>query len=101
MKRAPLTLAAVSGVEDAEVAPDVPVRLRLEGNCVGSPLRRISRFSLSSLPTGTRSLSRLGDGEQHVLQFFFQLGPTRVVLLDAAGDFFKLLKTAETSCPAF
>lgn len=41
---------------------------------------------------GYALVGQVGDGEQHVLQFFFQLGLTRVVLLDAAGDFLKLLK---------
>ena len=74
------------GVEDAEVAPDVPVRLRLERK-----LRRLAAAAhlqiLAVVPAdGYALVGQVGDGEQHVLQFFFQLGLTRVVLLDAAGS---------------
>ena len=44
------------------------------------------------LPQGSQLFLQLPGGKLAALQLLFQLGLTRVVLLDAAGDFLKLLK---------
>lgn len=87
------------GVEDAEVAPEVPMRLRLEAE-----LRRLAAaadFGVLAvvLPDGDARIRQVGDGEQDVLQLLFDLCLTRVVLLNAAGDGLQLLKNSRNVLP--